>query len=363
MFSFHRIATIKTFTLFDLRVAWLCWLLCLPPLGYAVRLFRRHSERIPRLVRSWPPKLLLMFWTFTAVLLLGEYFFRYHYVGTDGIAVTWRTYRWLDLYWHENSWGYRDVEHSRDDLDKPTVAVVGDSFAAGWGVDNMDDCMVRVMQRELGPGITTVLLAKPGWGPREETQAIEALAPHVDVVVLNYYLNDIENAATISGFKYPPKISPRNGVVKVLETSSALANFLFWQYYQFRHATTLTEDTSTLFALDDPALWALHDAELEQLRETVRRRGAKLVVAIWPFLPQPDRGAQILAHVKGHFQAKGVPVVELAETFAEDSPQQLVVSRHDSHPNVYAHRKATDAIMHAIRPLLQTNTQRKTASP
>jgi hypothetical protein len=215
----------------------------------------------------------------------------------------------------------------------------------------------------LGPGVTTALLAKPGWGPREQTQAIETLPPHVDVVVLNYYLNDIDDAATKSGFKDPPKISARHGIVHFLESSSALANFLYWQSYQFRHATTLNDDTSTLFALDSPELWALHDAELAQLHETVRRRGAKLVVAIWPFLMQPDRGEQIRAHVNGFFQAKGVPVVELAHTFAADSPRQLVVSRHDSHPNAYAHRKAADAIVRIVRPLLKTDSLRSTSSP
>src|SRR5690349_14839123 len=78
--------------------------------------------------------LLITYFTIALLLILGEGYFRFVYAESDGLP-TLASQNWLARYWHTNALGYRDPDWKPEALaNRKTVLVVGDSFAAGWGI-------------------------------------------------------------------------------------------------------------------------------------------------------------------------------------------------------------------------------------
>ncbi len=92
-----------------------------------------------------------------------------------------------------NSRGWRDQERS---FEKPAgqkrVAVLGDSTAFGWGVDQ-EDMWSAQLQELLGPGVEVLNFAVPGYSTDQELWVLEHEVARydVDIVLLGVVLNDI----------------------------------------------------------------------------------------------------------------------------------------------------------------------------
>ena len=95
--------------------------------------------------------LLITYFTAAADLRrAGRFFFRYFYAESENVF-TGASLNWLARYWHENSLGYRDREWTPEDLaGKQTILVTGDSFAAGWGINDPADRFGDVLAQHLG---------------------------------------------------------------------------------------------------------------------------------------------------------------------------------------------------------------------
>jgi hypothetical protein len=151
--------------------------------------------------------LLITYFTVALLLVVGEGYFRFVYAESDGLP-TLASQNWLARYWHTNALGYRDPDWDSDTLaTRKTILVVGDSFAAGWGIANPDDRFGNVLGKRLGDDYAVINLGKPGASTVEERDDLQKYPlEKVDVVILQYYLNDIENAALSIGLD--PKLDP-----------------------------------------------------------------------------------------------------------------------------------------------------------
>jgi lysophospholipase L1-like esterase len=95
-----------------------------------------------------------------------------------------------------NRLGYRDRDHP---LDKPPgtyrIVVLGDSVAAGWGVERIEDVFPALLEDALdrpGRAVEVLNFAVTGYNTAQEveTLAARALAYEPDLVLLAYCLND-----------------------------------------------------------------------------------------------------------------------------------------------------------------------------
>jgi hypothetical protein len=77
--------------------------------------------------------LLVSYITVLLLLGIGEAYTRFGYADS-GWGFTLAHKNWEARYWHLNSHGFRDKEWTEADLQgRTTLAVLGDSFASGWG--------------------------------------------------------------------------------------------------------------------------------------------------------------------------------------------------------------------------------------
>lgn len=87
-----------------------------------------------------------------------------------------------------NSLGFRDYEYPLTKKNKHRIAVIGDSFTFGWGV-NLEDCWVKILENELntsGLNVEILNLGKGGASPADYAQTAEKAIPILkpDLVVI-----------------------------------------------------------------------------------------------------------------------------------------------------------------------------------
>ena len=301
----------------------------------------------PSRVRDLLQKLVLLVGSSVLLLLLLEAGFRVFDVRSDNFVLTLASQRWEARYWKPiNSRGYRDVEHGPGDaVGQRVLAVVGDSFTAGAGIEDPRDRFPDVLAALLGPGWRVVNIARGGWSQPQELRALKAYPLRPDAIVLQYYINDIRSAARKHRAKPMAHLRrPRGSLGAVVETSS-FVNFVYWRLYRLRikgSARTFWEGIRQHY--EDKRIWSEHVRELEDFVRYARQLEADLVVVLFPFLPRVEETAPITAKVAGAFEAMGVEVLDLAPVFAGRSPSDLIVHSMDAHPNARVHREVAELL-------------------
>ncbi len=184
-----------------------------------------------------------------------------------------------------NSLGLRDREVPATATEGVTrIALLGDSFAFGLGVDQDETLSVQLEQRLAGDvaGVQVLNLGVPGYHTGQETALLDTvgfnLAP--SVVVLLFYGNDqIEE-----GFQWDPvhhvlygdALPVPYGLKGVLGRSALYRWVARWHIGRLRTAGEL----SSL----GPRHWPVTERRLDALRKACDERGVDLVLANLPLL-------------------------------------------------------------------------------
>ncbi len=292
--------------------------------------------------------LLITYFTVIVLLAAGEGYFRFVYAESDGLP-TLASQNWLARYWHTNALGYRDPNWKPETLAaRKTVLVVGDSFAAGWGISNPDDRFGNILAKHLGDDYAVINLGKPGASTVEETDELQKYPlEKVDVVILQYYLNDIENAALSIGLD--PKLDPTKDMPTWIN-ESYLANFVYWRLVA--RLNPAQEGIQTywdwLYSMyDNSTVWAIHQKQITQFADVVTQKGAKLVVVIFPNMLDPFHSIPYVDRVAQAFEAEGIEnqtVLKLFDAAASMSLNERVVSGRDAHASAMFNQLVGDML-------------------
>ncbi len=299
--------------------------------------------------------LLITYFTILLIIVVSEGYFRFVYAESDGLP-TLASQNWLARYWQTNRLGYRDPEWQATQLEgRKSVLVVGDSFAAGWGIPNPDDRFGNVLGKRLGNDYAIVNIGKPGASTVEETDNLQKdPLDKADVVILQYYLNDIENAALSIGLD--PKLDPTKGMPTWIN-ESYLANFVYWRLIARFQPTQ--EGTQTywdwLYSMyDNSTVWAIHQKQLNAFADVVTQKGAKLIVVIFPNMLDPFHSVPYVDRVAQAFEAKGVEsknIVKLFDAAAAMPLNERVVSERDAHASAAFNHIVGDMLYEKIMGL------------
>jgi lysophospholipase L1-like esterase len=114
-----------------------------------------------------------------------------------------------------NSLGFRDYEYPITKKKKYRIAVIGDSFTFGWGV-NIEDCWVKILEKEFnasGLDVEILNLGKGGASPADYAQTAEKAIPILKpdlVVVCALQANDLHQLIHAYDSLPKPKIEQPN---------------------------------------------------------------------------------------------------------------------------------------------------------
>lgn len=292
--------------------------------------------------------------TLTTVLVLfaaAEAWLRVNYVTTDAYGFTAMNYHWYNnFYWgRENSLGYRDYE-PREGADLTRIAVVGDSFAVGHGINDIDDSFPQLLEQQLGDGYDVNLVAESGWDSDVELGFLMQYPYQPDIVVLSYYLNDIDwllretPLNPDSNFQFPD-----NPALEWFVLNFFAPNYVYYNLLQFTSQARNSNFIGDLIgAYQDDAIWSQQVVKLDEMAWWSRENDVRLIVLAWPSIVAIDESAPAVGRVAGFFRDQGVEVIDMSDHLRGREPTSLIVNRFDTHPGIEAQKLAADALYQTI---------------
>jgi len=277
-----------------------------------------------------------------------EVYFRFIYDETDSVICTKLSRRWLERYFHLNTAGFPDsVQYvQRKQPGRRRVTLVGDSFAAGYGVKRLEDRLVGRL-RQSRPEWEVHLLARPG---ADTGQHLEFLTNYfrdgfdADEVVLIYYLNDVTDLP--GNWNQALRMqTPKPGIAwRWLSENSYFANLIYHRLWICRHPDYKYENyCSYVLKGYQGKPWEIQKRRLQALRDLVQSHGARLSVVTFPSVHAigPEyHFTSIHTQLSQFWLDMNVAHLDLLGTFDGYSGDQLIVNEFDVHPNELAHRVA-----------------------
>ena len=230
---------------------------------------------------------------------------------------------------------------------------MGDSFVAGLGAADPARRFPDVLQKLLGARWVVVNIAMNGWNTANELEALEKYPYSPEIVILSYYVNDIEGAAWKAGVQRPVVIEAPNGWLGELVSRSYLVNFVYWRLYRFRNAAEMTRIYSDYIreCYANDQIWNLHVAELQSFINFTRDRKVKLVVLVIPDLTDVAGSRPITKKVASFFLNSHIPVIDLTDQLAGRDVPQLVANPFDAHPSENLHREIATVLFEKVHTL------------
>jgi hypothetical protein len=332
--------------------------------GLAVRIVISRAPMAIRRISVLVCAVLLCPALLEGVLMLTP---RSHGNGSTLAAVVWYRFYWGT----PNALGYRDAAVAPPAGAHVTrVICIGDSFTEGAGIKRRRDRFSDRLQTALGAGARVYNAGVSGSDTIDEFRRLVAFPVVPDVVVLQYFGNDIEGRvplydphepagdapAAASRPAEPPDLATRvaNDAVTRLAGSPALtscANLLFACNYLANLVPLQTSDyvQQVLRYYASPTVWHAHEQDLRQFITYSKAHGTKLVVVVFPFLQLPEASRYWTQKVSGVFRREGIPAVDLTDDVLPLSVAERVVNSSNPHASPRVHQIAAERILQVLR--------------
>ncbi len=290
--------------------------------------------------------ILIALTTIAMILIGAETWMRLFYVTTDAYTFTAMNYHWYkNFYWGRyNSLGYRDYEPNPDAQTR--IAVLGDSFAAGHGIDNIDDTFPQLLEQRLGAGYDINLIANSGWDTDVELGYLDSYPYRPNIVILSYYLNDIQYLIRYTSISPDNNFNfPQDPTLNWIVLNFFVPNYIYYNLLQFTSPTRTNNHTADMVsAYTDDTYWLPQAQQLTNIVNWTRDHDARLIVLLWPQIAMIDASQPAIQRLRELFDSLGVEVVDMSEPLRGYETSQLIVNRFDTHPSIVAHRIAADAL-------------------
>ena len=305
----------------------------------------------------------LLFCSLSFCLTSLEAYYRFFYIQSDGLGRGMKNFS--DRYYRFDSYGLRD-SHLPLSETKDNLVVVGDSHVFGAGLKSTSE---RFSER-LGthyPEVHVVNLGLPGWDTKTETAKLtEYLGPgnvsgsapgrghrpRLQLVVLTYFFNDIEEDVTAADrerVRGPTPPAQPTWIDDALQWLSKYSRFVELFYYRIGYPRLVRDKLGQIqMFYKDPAIISRHMATLEQFRSVVEKQySARLLVVVLPYLHSDG-----LLHKTGFYRGfdtklskHGFSYIDMHSTFATYGVRKLWVNRFDPHTNGFANQLIAQAII------------------
>ena len=276
------------------------------------------------------------------MLMAAEFYFKVFFAQPDAFG-TFARQNWYARYYSGtfNSLNYRDKEWTADMVQgKIKVMVVGDSFVEGVGIEYPQDRFPDKLAQKLGQDYVVFNLGKQGASTTQEIEAIVNYPYSPDILILSYFVNDIEGVAWQFNLYEPPKVSS-----PPLARHSYALNFVYWRLARLFGWHHLEDRWNWWLSLyDDPRVWWQHQQELLALYEGAKSQQIPLIVVVFSAMNALDQSRPVAQRVVNLFEEKGVPVLDVTNLIQDIPTSQLVASPVDSHPSELVHMLVANAL-------------------
>jgi lysophospholipase L1-like esterase len=255
-----------------------------------------------------------------------------------------------------NALGLRGPERPPPAESDFVVAVLGDSYAFGYGV-SYEAAFPAVLERRLDERVAShrvraEILAFPGYNTKQMLATLREYAPHIrpDLVLVTYHLNDIERHSVAE--EGDPD-SPRG--LRAIRKRVRLLHFVLPRLAMASRALGLDVQTTASAERDEylkgGELWRRNQETLEELLEYCRERDLPVAAVILPYMVQLDERhppREAYEVVRRWFSDREVPVTVAFDHFSGLNARDLWIHAFDGHPNAKGHALIADAAFEVI---------------
>jgi hypothetical protein len=262
---------------------------------------------------------------------------------------TYRSKIWGRRHVQLNRAGFRDVEPPATTADGTRrIAVIGDSYAFGWGIPDINDRVGERLARRLtdqtGERWRSINASEGDRNTLTEFPFMEyVLQFHPDVLILLYVFNDIDYLRRVTPrgpLTDPGSMLGRLHPLRLLFLNSYLVQEI---YIRLRHLPFFTGQTVD-DPYRDPELVARHVADVERLMGEARGVPVPLLVP-FDIAPATDPALRDrYDHFVCRLLAANLPVVSVRDAFLGHELGQLTVNPFDAHPNGLANQLLADQL-------------------
>jgi len=314
---------------------------------------RGVSRRIVRVLF----RLVFALTVFATMLVASEYALRYWYrhVRSSGNAADYFAAAHPPRV-SNNSLGFRDREPGPKDPQRYRIAVIGDSFTWGQGIEAAER-FSNLLEGSLGPRYEVLNFGVPGHDMPQHLEVLEQVLPlKPDFVLLQLYINDFETTQMRRPRPHP-LIS--DSAARGWGRSSVLYDMVNSHWVQIQEATGLAE--SYVHYLDrnlrDPNAPNAQIAfgMLRQFIARAKAAGVPCGLVLFPMTDAmgPNGSGYPVGFMHDRVRAIGadahVPCLDLLPAFSSyKDPKTLWVSPFDAHPNAIANRRAAMEMLRAF---------------
>jgi lysophospholipase L1-like esterase len=238
---------------------------------------------------------------------------------------------WWEKYWKPvNSLGYHDREIEKES-GKKNILFIGDSFAAGHGLKTVDERFSDIIASKLGKEKYSVYnLGMSGADTRDEAKRLVEFPVKPNVIVLEYFPNDIEKVGREKGLTLTgaEPYADLSGPLTTLVKRFYLPNFIYWQ---LPHTSFGTFEKFVQTAYTDTTVLNAHLRDLSKIVDYRDSTNSEMYAVFIPFLFQMDKSAGYTKPVEDYLRSKGVKVITLTEEITRIPEKNRVVGKNDGH--------------------------------
>jgi hypothetical protein len=272
---------------------------------------------------------------------------------THGVGVSLAGQLWRKRFLSYNSEGYRDTPSAfLDAADKVKIAVLGDSFTMGHGIAAVEDRFTNVLQRKLPQEFKVVNLGLGGTDSRNQFQRLSKVPFTPNVLVLQYFGNDISEAAASLG-KPHPGIHLYSDLPSELLFSVKNSYFLNWIYWSIPRSDH--RDWWDYFErmYEDRGVLREHEKDLDAFVSYSRDHRIPFYVVLFPFLHRDLQASYgVRRFVKDFCSKNNVSLLDVSDLVRDLSIEDRVANNNDVHASVVVHRRVGEALYDELRKVL-----------
>jgi hypothetical protein len=193
-------------------------------------------------------------------------------------------------------------------------------------------------------------VASPGWDTVDEVEAILHYPYRPDMIVLSYYINDIEGTAYQSGAQRPQlRQDPPAWLLPLVQNSYAF-NFLYWRVVRLgpqEWANIYWNDWLKKISVDPDIRWR-QQQELLKIVEGAASERISLYVVVFPNLAAVEESRAFTQPVIDLFRSHQIAVLDVGELLAGRNPGDTMINSVDAHPNEAVNREVAEHLYQMI---------------
>jgi len=225
---------------------------------------------------------------------------------------------------------------------------VGDSFTAGHGLKTVDERFSDIVGAALSNKYSVHNLGVSGADTRDEALRLQKFPLKPQVIVLQYFPNDIEKVGRAMGLSLSGAgpYADINGSASGLVKRFYLPNFIYWQ---LPHATFGTFEKFVHTAYTDTTVLNAHLRDMSKMIAYKDSTGAKMYAVFIPFLFQTEKSAVYTKPVENYLKEHGVTVITLTKEIASIPKKELIVGKNDGHASAKLNSIIAEKLLKAMK--------------